>query len=146
MPITIENQKKYPGGSIRSQCWQDIRAWVRLRSGDKCEGSPAFPDCRAVNGQPHPETHSVVVLTVAHVNHDPAKNGPNDVRHWCQRCHNTHDAPFRAKNRAIKERRSVRQKAIALKKELVNSASSIPIKYDFEMIDRVSCETKQAQQ
>jgi hypothetical protein len=39
---------------------------VRKRSGNRCEGSPLYPDCRAVNGQPHPVTGSRVVLTTAH--------------------------------------------------------------------------------
>ncbi|MBL4768104.1 MAG: hypothetical protein JKY94_10380 [Rhodobacteraceae bacterium] len=92
--------KKYPGGSIHSRLWQDLRAWVTLRSRNKCEGSPAFPDCRAANGDPHPVTGSKVVLTLAHINHDLKHNGPDDLKHWCQRCHNTHDAPHRARNSA----------------------------------------------
>ena len=100
MPIRPENRALYPGGSPTSRLWQDIRAWVRLRSGDCCEGSPAYPDCRAANGQPHPVTGSRVVLTVAHVEHDLGRNGPDDLRHWCQRCHNTHDAANRRKNRS----------------------------------------------
>lgn len=99
MPIKPDQMKLYPGGSITSQLWRDIKAWVRLRSGDRCEGSPAYPNCRAKNGEPHPITGSIVVLTVAHVNHDLSRNGPEDLRHWCQLCHNTHDAPMRAENR-----------------------------------------------
>jgi hypothetical protein len=95
MPISAEKQKLYPGGSLRSQAWQDIRAWVKTRSGDRCEGSPAHPECRAVNGAAHPVTGSLVVLTVAHVEHDVSRNGPDDLRHWCQRCHNTHDMKYR---------------------------------------------------
>lgn len=118
MPISPKKQKRYPGGSIRSQLWQDLRAWVRLRSGDRCEGSPTYPDCRAENGKPHPVTGSKVVLTVAHVTHSLRKNGPEDLRHWCQRCHNTHDAPFRADNRKINQRRRERETRQRLQKEL----------------------------
>lgn len=99
MPVSREKQKLYPGGSLKSQLWADIKAWVRLRSGGRCEGSPAYPDCRAIDGEAHPVTGSIVVLTVAHIDHDLTRNGPDDLRHWCQRCHNTHDAPHRRKNR-----------------------------------------------
>lgn len=101
MPVSKERAALYPGGSLQSQLWKDIRAWVRLRSGGRCEGSPAFPDCRAENGKPHPVTGSRVVLTVAHINHDPRFNGPDDLRHWCQRCHITHDAPMKAAKRRL---------------------------------------------
>ena len=101
MPVSREKQKLYPGGSLASRLWQDIKAWVRLRSGGHCEGSPAYPDCRAENGKAHPVTGSIVVLTVAHVEHDVSRNGPADLRHWCQRCHNKHDAAFRLRNRMV---------------------------------------------
>jgi len=115
MPIKPENRSKYPGGSPTSRLWQDIRAWVRLRSGDRCEGTPQFPDCRAENGQPHPVTGSKVVLTVAHMTHSLRKNGPDDLRHLCQRCHNTWDAPFRADNRKINKRRAEREELARLR-------------------------------
>ena len=100
MPIKAENRALYPGGSPTSRLWQDIRAWVRQRSGDRCEGSPRFPACRAENGKPHPVTGSKVVLTVAHIRHDLQRNGPDDLRHWCQLCHNSHDAAYRNFNRS----------------------------------------------
>lgn len=102
MPIRPDMMALYPGSSIRSPEWREIRAEISDRSGGRCEGSDAYPDCRAVDGELHPITGAVVVLTVAHVDQDPANNGepgrrPN-LRHWCQLCHNTHDAPTRARN------------------------------------------------
>lgn len=40
-----------------------------------------------------------IVLTVAHLNHDPTDNRPENLRHWCQLHHNQHDAAHRAENR-----------------------------------------------
>lgn len=40
MPIKPENRARYPAN------WDEIVAQVRERSGNRCEGSPAFPDCR----------------------------------------------------------------------------------------------------
>lgn len=102
MPVRPENRQLYPGGSPTSRLWRDIVAWLRLRSGNRCEGSPTYPDCRAENGLPHPVTGSIVVLTAAHLAHDPARNGPDDLRHWCQRCHNTYDAQHRLKGAALR--------------------------------------------
>lgn len=49
---------------------------------------------------------AVVVLTVAHLDHTPENCGepgrrPN-LKAWCQRCHNTYDAPQRQANRAAR--------------------------------------------
>jgi hypothetical protein len=90
MPIKPENRSRYPAN------WKQIVAEVRERSGDRCEGSPAFPDCRAVNGEPHPKTGSRVVLTTAHLNHVPENCALDNLRHWCQRCHLVYDAKHHA--------------------------------------------------
>lgn len=96
MPIKLENRKLYPSD------WKDIAAGIRTRAGDRCEGSPAYPECRAVNGQAHPVTGSRVVLTVAHYpDHTPGNCAPENLHAWCQRCHNTMDAPHRLANRRL---------------------------------------------
>lgn len=90
MPIKPENRARYPAD------WKQIVAQVRERSGDKCEGSPAFPDCRADNGQSHPETGSKVVLTTGHLNHEPEDCRLENLKHWCQRCHLVYDGNHHA--------------------------------------------------
>lgn len=75
--------------------WSALRAAVLERAGGRCEGSPAWPDCRAANREPHPVTGSRVVLTIGHLDHDPTNSDPANLRAWCQRCHNTYDAAFR---------------------------------------------------
>lgn len=90
MPIREENRHHYKG-----EAWKAVREAMLARSGNCCEGSPLFPDCRAANGQPHPVTHSKVVLTIAHMDHNPANNDPANLRAWCQKCHNQHDAKAR---------------------------------------------------
>lgn len=90
MPILPENRKRYPAD------WKQIVAQVRERSGDRCEGSPAFPDCRAPNGEPHPVTGSRVVLTTGHLDHTPETRDIAKLRHWCQRCHLVYDREHHA--------------------------------------------------
>jgi hypothetical protein len=98
MPIRPENRKRYPAN------WREIVEDVRERSGDACEGSPAFPDCRAPNGQPHPVTGSRVVLTTGHLDHTPENCDLSNLRHWCQRCHLVYDAKHHAETRAATKR------------------------------------------
>ncbi len=37
-----------------------------------------------------------IVLTIAHLDQDPTNNADENLRAWCQLCHITHDAPFKA--------------------------------------------------
>ena len=90
MPIKPENRARYPAN------WKQIVAQVRERSGNRCEDTPAFPECRAVNGEPHPETGSKVVLTTAHLDHVPENCDLSNLRHLCQRCHLNYDAQHHA--------------------------------------------------
>lgn len=95
MPI---DYSKYPAD------WKDIRVRILERAGDCCEGSPAYPDCRAENHEPHPETGSMVVLTIAHLDHDTTHNDDDNLRALCQRCHLTYDAKHHAQNAAVTRR------------------------------------------
>ena len=98
MPIRPENRARYP------KDWKAIVERVRDRSGDLCEGSPAFPDCRAPNGHPHPETGSRVVLTTGHLNHVPEDCDLPNLKHWCQRCHLVYDREHHAETAAATRR------------------------------------------
>ncbi len=89
MPI---DYSKYPKN------WKRIVEKIRRRSGDRCEGSPRYPYCRVKNHTIHPVTGSMVILTVAHLDHDHTNNHLSNLRHMCQRCHLTHDAQQHAAN------------------------------------------------
>ena len=43
-----------------------------------------------------------VVLTIMHLDHDITNNCYSNLAAGCQKCHNKHDAPYRAKNRKKK--------------------------------------------
>ena len=104
MPISKERMARYPGGSINSLEWKYIRATVLFEAGNRCQGTPQFPDCRAQNSRPHPETGSLVVLTIMHMDHNESNNDWGNLNAACQRCHNTYDMPHRKQN-AAKTRR-----------------------------------------
>jgi len=94
------DRSKYPDD------WEEISHYIRfIRAGGRCEGSLLYPDCRAEHGKPHPVTGSIVVLTVAHLDHDPSNNDPTNLRAMCQRCHLAHDAELHRRNAARTRRR-----------------------------------------
>ncbi len=105
MPISPERMALYPGGSIRSPEWKAFRALLLDRAGNQCEGTPQHPECRAANGEPHPDTGGKVVLTIAHMDHDETHADPERCRALCQRCHNKWDAAHRRANAALTRRR-----------------------------------------
>ncbi len=117
MPIRPENRARYPKN------WKAIVAQVRERSGDCCEGSPAFPDCRVSNGAVGYRVAGVwhqigadveeaglaadaavmdgfkvtrIVLTTGHLDHTPENCDLSNLKHWCQRCHLAYDAKHHA--------------------------------------------------
>lgn len=94
MPVKPENRALYPAD------WPEIAYRRKTKAKWVCEGSPRYPDCRARHGEPHPVTGSKVVLTTAHLDHDPANVADDNLRAWCQRCHLTYDAQHHAANAA----------------------------------------------
>lgn len=140
MPIRSENDKLYPGGSIRSPEWLEIRAAILKRSesyveihkftAEQCECTgecgvdhykedfdsnwyddheclDCYDRCQALNHALHPITDAKVVLTIAHLDHDPTNNDPSNLKAMCQRCHNKYDAPTRRKNRVDRLNRNI---------------------------------------
>ena len=79
--------------------WTLIVRLIRKRSGNACEGSPKFPDCRAINYKPHPVTGSKVILTTAHMDRNKDNNLFSNLRHLCQKCHLNHDISQHVMNR-----------------------------------------------
>lgn len=84
------DRSKYPPN------WGEISWQVRNEAGWRCEGSPMYPDCRAAHRQPHPVTGSEVILTVAHLDHNPMNNERWNLRAMCQRCHLAYDRGIHA--------------------------------------------------
>jgi len=75
------------------------RRTIQVNGTDCCEGSPNYPDCRAVNYERHPDTGSKVILTTAHMDGDKTNNRFNNLRRLCQRCHLKHDLGNHIMNR-----------------------------------------------
>lgn len=114
MPIRPENRRLYP------KHWPEIRAAILERAEHRCEE----PGCGVRNhalGYRDAESafheidaaalHNMVpdvdgmkpiriVLTIAHLNHDPTDNRPENLAALCQLHHNRHDAEHRRANAA----------------------------------------------
>jgi hypothetical protein len=87
--------------------WKDISARIRFERAQnvcECGGRCDRHDgaCGARNRDPHPVTGSRVVLTVAHLDHDPTHNKEDNLRAMCQRCHLAYD---RVQHRKTREAR-----------------------------------------
>jgi hypothetical protein len=84
---------------LQLRCLPDGR-WFDPRCGTWRDGRgrPArWPDLEEMTRQY--TTH--VILAAAHVNHDPARSGPRNLRAWCQRCHLAHDRAWHLLQRWI---------------------------------------------
>jgi hypothetical protein len=77
--------KKYPAD------WKEVRQRILARDRNCCKF------CWAENGQPHWITGSIVVLTIAHLNHNIQDMRDYNLAALCQRCHNILDMPYRHK-------------------------------------------------
>lgn len=85
-PIRPENAALYPDN------WGQIAFQIKERAGWQCEG------CGVEAGADRGGKRGVV-LTCAHLDHDPSNVDPENLRAWCEQCHNSYDAPVRSANR-----------------------------------------------
>jgi 5-methylcytosine-specific restriction endonuclease McrA len=118
MPISPALMPLYPGGSIRSAEWLSLRAKILRRARYRCQDCGvldrsvlfAFLDDDAPIdrwtidfwGHRHAPRQFVlktVILSTAHLDHDPTNNRPRNLRALCQQCHNRHDARHRWETR-----------------------------------------------
>src|SRR5262245_4994866 len=91
MPIRPSERAKY-----QTDCTA-ISKRIRF---DRAKGRCEWPECGAENYKPHPVTGSKVVLTVAHLNHEPSDCREENLMALCQLHHNRLDMPLRVKHRA----------------------------------------------
>jgi len=97
--MTPMQRHLYPAG------WNRISTEIRERAGQRCEcegecGLHEGRRCAELNGEPAKFANGRVVLTVAHLDHNPATTDPEKLRAMCQRCHNRYDVEHRKANAA----------------------------------------------
>jgi 5-methylcytosine-specific restriction endonuclease McrA len=106
VPIRPENRGRYP------EDWAAVRERILARAvGDagvaQCEcrgecgrGTHPHERCPNVQGGLAYGTGSVVVLTIAHLDHQPEHNDSSNLRAMCQGCHLHYDKEHHAESRA----------------------------------------------
>jgi hypothetical protein len=118
MPISPAQKKLYPPN------WKAIRASILERAGHRCEQCkvpnrefvarsaaaymlPNGDTFDALTGEPMGcvrgsefpvQRWTDIVLTVAHLDHDPTNCSPENLRAWCQKCHLAYDLAHHMKN------------------------------------------------
>ena len=104
MPIRPENKHRYP------RDWKQIRAAILDRAGHRCEqcGVPNHWYRSKMGNVVQYEWEALlwreermikftrIVLTIAHLDHTPDHNDPDNLRALCQRCHLAYDADHHA--------------------------------------------------
>jgi len=101
-PIRPETRDAYP------KDWRQISHAIRFdRAGGRCEcdgicgGFACSPRCVNEHGRPSRINNRMVVLTVAHLDHDPANCDEVNLMALCQACHLRYDREHHAEtNRA----------------------------------------------
>lgn len=95
MPIKKELRHLYPKN------WKEIRKKILERAGNKCEFCGVADRTLAWKWDGHDDpTMYKIILTIAHLDHDPTHNDPSNLRALCQTCHNRYDAAHRRANRS----------------------------------------------
>lgn len=111
MPIKPEKRSLYPKN------WREISAAIRARAAGRCEcegdcglhrTTPGPRRCTEIHGAPARWALGNVVLTVHHIDANPANSDPKNLRAMCQRCHLRCDATHHQRN-AAETRRQKRQ-------------------------------------
>lgn len=94
--------------------WKEISQRIRQRSGGQCEcmgecglhrTHPGPRRCMERDGQPAMWAKGKVMLTVAHLNHDPADCRDENLKAMCNRCHLRYDQPHHQRNAARTRKR-----------------------------------------
>lgn len=110
MPIRPENKHRYPKDwpAISLAIRQDRARWQCECQGECGRRTHDGSRCPNVHGQPAYGTGSIVVLTVAHLNHTPEDCDPANLRAMCQGCHLHYDKDHHAETA-----RATRARALA---------------------------------
>lgn len=90
--------------------WKEIRDRILIRANNQCEcngecGLHHEHRCEEVNGQPAKWANGMVVLTIAHLDHDEENHFVKDdrLKAMCQRCHLRYDIEGKKKRRKNKK-------------------------------------------
>lgn len=118
MPIKPENKNRYPDN------WPEIRERILARAGNRCEEEGCRVLNHAIGYRDHERIfHEIeqsmqgevdaldaqaqgykiirIVLTIAHLDHQPENCADDNLRAWCQLHHNRYDRQHRIQTRKL---------------------------------------------
>lgn len=107
MPIRASERLRYPSD------WKVISARIRARSGGQCEcegecglhrTTPGPRRCIERHGEAAKWAKGRIVLTVAHLDHQPENCADENLKAMCQRCHLRYDVPHHQRTAAATRR------------------------------------------
>lgn len=98
MPIKLENKKLYPRN------WKEIRESILKRANNCCE----FCGVENYSIVQRKDKKVKIVLTIAHLDHNPQNNESSNLRALCQKCHNNYDIEHRKETRRKTKEKKVR--------------------------------------
>jgi 5-methylcytosine-specific restriction endonuclease McrA len=117
-PIRPENRERYPADwrEIRGRILKRATCWIpgsmdfipRCECRGECGRGTHEGRCPNFNGGLAYGSGSTVVLTIAHLDHTPENNEPENLRAMCQGCHLHYDREHHAETRA-RTRREARE-------------------------------------
>lgn len=102
--IVLRGSDNQGGASLPA--WRYADASVYDHTYNACTGEP-IPGANWDTFDPNTSGPSKVVLTVAHLDHQPENCARDNLRALCQRCHNAYDAPMRRRGIAERARRGM---------------------------------------
>lgn len=109
MPIRPENKSLYPSN------WKEIRSHILQRANNRCEFCGVENHTLRYRGVSHDGMEippARIVLTIAHLDHNPQNCDPSNLRALCQRCHNRYDAKHRAETRRQTKLKKEKEKGV----------------------------------
>jgi len=105
--IKPENARRYP------KDWKAISQRIKARAQGRCEcagecglhrTTPGPRRCIERHGEPAKWANGTVVLTVAHLDHQPENCADDNLKAMCQRCHLRYDSQHHQANAAATRR------------------------------------------
>lgn len=102
----ISQQIRFVRASGRCERCDAPHGGIRLRSGDVVE------DYHALNQVGFQLIGSKIILTTAHLNHDPRDNHEENLAALCQKCHLAHDLLHHLASRRINREKRTGQRRL----------------------------------
>lgn len=101
-PISPENRGKYPSDwPVISKRIKSERAGWQCECDGRCGKTPHDEGrCTARHGEPSRLSGKPVIITTAHLNHDPSDCRDENLMAMCQSCHLAYDADLHHSNAA----------------------------------------------